>query len=144
MSCEIQPARHNHQPTNRTGLATKKKTQFDNGPGPGRNYGETAVFTFWLKSENGKSVKKNNNKKTSEIRETHFIMKNTSSPSPGPWDGQRESPPVASTWWKPYTGGKEFISRSQMKKWVMSVLSHKLPLFSSLFTIKGRIRRRKD
>ena len=36
--------------------AIKKMTQNDNGPGPGRNYGETAVFTFsrkvvffWLK-----------------------------------------------------------------------------------------------
>ena len=35
--------------------AIKKMTQNDNRPGPGRNYGETAVFTFsrkvffWLK-----------------------------------------------------------------------------------------------
>ena len=27
----------------------KKMTQKDNGPGPGRNYGETGVFTFGLK-----------------------------------------------------------------------------------------------
>ena len=26
----------------------KKMTQKDNGPGPGRNYGETGVFTFGL------------------------------------------------------------------------------------------------
>ena len=25
----------------------KKMTQKDNGPGPGRNYGETGVFTFY-------------------------------------------------------------------------------------------------
>ena len=29
--------------------AIKKMTQNDNGPGPGRNYGETAVFTFGQK-----------------------------------------------------------------------------------------------
>ena len=29
--------------------AIKKMTQNDNGPGPGRNYGETAVFTFGRK-----------------------------------------------------------------------------------------------
>ena len=28
----------------------KKMTQNDNGPGPGRNYGETAVFYVLLKS----------------------------------------------------------------------------------------------
>ena len=30
--------------------AIKKMTQKDNGPGPGRNYGETGVFTFGRKS----------------------------------------------------------------------------------------------
>ena len=30
--------------------AIKKMTQNDNGPGPGRNYGETAIFTFGLKA----------------------------------------------------------------------------------------------
>ena len=29
--------------------AIKKMTQKDNGPGPGRNYGETGVFTFGRK-----------------------------------------------------------------------------------------------
>ena len=29
--------------------AIKKMTQNDNGPGPGRNYGETDVFTFGRK-----------------------------------------------------------------------------------------------
>ena len=32
-----------------TARAIKKMTQKDNGPGPGRNYGETGVFTFGRK-----------------------------------------------------------------------------------------------
>merc|ERR1712218_53207 len=32
---------------------TKKMTYLDYGDGPGRNYGETAVFTFCRKAENG-------------------------------------------------------------------------------------------
>ena len=43
--------------------AIKKMTQKDNGPGPGRNYGETAIFTlspkviFWHKKTLGPNVK---------------------------------------------------------------------------------------
>ena len=36
---------------------TKKITHFDYGDGPGRNYGETAVFTFCLKAENGTEIR---------------------------------------------------------------------------------------
>ena len=35
----------------------KKITQKDNGPGPGRNYGETGVFTFCRKAENGPKIR---------------------------------------------------------------------------------------
>ena len=31
------------------GWTIKKMTQNDDGPGPGRNYGETAVFTFFAR-----------------------------------------------------------------------------------------------
>ena len=34
----------------------QKMTHIDNGPGPGRNYGETTVFTFCLKWENGPKI----------------------------------------------------------------------------------------
>ena len=38
-------------------LGQQKMTNIDNGPGPGRNYGETAVFTVCKKAEKGqKSV----------------------------------------------------------------------------------------
>ena len=36
---------------------TKKMTNFDYGDGPGRNYGETAVFTFCRKAENGPKIR---------------------------------------------------------------------------------------
>ena len=36
---------------------TKKMTHNDNGPGPGRFYGETAVFTFCRKAENGPKIR---------------------------------------------------------------------------------------
>ena len=36
---------------------TKKMTHNDNGPGPGRIYGETAVFTFCRKAENGPKIR---------------------------------------------------------------------------------------
>ena len=36
---------------------TKKMTYFDYGDGPGRNYGETAVFTFCRKAENGPKIR---------------------------------------------------------------------------------------
>ena len=36
-----------------TSRVTKKMTHNDNGAGPGRIYGETAVFTFCRKAENG-------------------------------------------------------------------------------------------
>ena len=36
---------------------TKKITHTDNGPGPGRNYGETAAFTFCRKVENGPKIR---------------------------------------------------------------------------------------
>ena len=45
---------------------TKKMTNFDYGDGPGRNYGETAVFTFCRKAENGPKIRFFP-KKTSEI-----------------------------------------------------------------------------
>ena len=35
---------------------TKKMTHNDNGAGPGRIYGETAVFTFCRKAENGPKI----------------------------------------------------------------------------------------
>merc|ERR1719151_102535 len=36
---------------------TKKMTHNDNGAGPGRIYGETAVFTFCRKAENGPKIR---------------------------------------------------------------------------------------
>ena len=36
---------------------TKKMTYLDYGDGPGRNYGETAVFTFCRKAENGPKIR---------------------------------------------------------------------------------------
>ena len=45
---------------------TKKMTNFDYGDGPGRNYGETAVFTFCRKAKTGENLffaKKNTPKK---------------------------------------------------------------------------------
>ena len=37
--------------------ATKKITHNDKGPGPGRDYGETAVFTFCRKAEIGPNIR---------------------------------------------------------------------------------------
>ena len=36
---------------------TKRMTHNDNGAGPGRIYGETAVFTFCRKAENGPKIR---------------------------------------------------------------------------------------
>ena len=49
---------------------TKKMTHTDNGPGPGRNYGETAAFTFCRKVENGPKIRfspKNHPKKDKRL-----------------------------------------------------------------------------
>ena len=48
--------------------ATKKMTHIDNGPRTGRNYRETAVFTFCRKAENGPKICLFFFKKTPELR----------------------------------------------------------------------------
>ena len=46
---------------------TKKMTNFDYGDGPGRNYGETAVFTFCRKAENWLKIRFFSSKKLPKI-----------------------------------------------------------------------------
>ena len=71
---------------------TKKMTHTDNGPGPGRNYGETAAFTFCRKVENGPKIRfspKNHPKKDKRLL---FIWEK------GTFSFAQLCPVVARTW----------------------------------------------
>ena len=97
---------------------TKKMTHIDNGPGPGRNYGETAAFTFCRKVENGPKIRfspKNHPKKDKRLL---FIG------GKGTFSFAQLCPVVARTWLESKSGF--FFWRISARK---SVFSYGTPIF---------------
>ena len=71
---------------------TKKMTHTDNGPGPGRNYGETAAFTFCRKVENGPKIRFSPKKHPKKDKRLLFIW------GKGTFSFAQLCPVVARTW----------------------------------------------
>ena len=97
---------------------TKKMTHTDNGPGPGRNYGETAAFTFCRKVENGPKIRfspKNHPKKDKRLL---FIW------GKGTFSFAQLCPVVARTWLE--SESEFFFWRISARK---SVFSYGTPIF---------------